>query len=124
MPSTTSTTSNSTSPSPHLKVPHQTNLLPDNLSPDYIPKSSLDKTNMTGSSSRRPSETAEWLLPDYRPTEFRSRSSSVNSRSRSTSGSWDTHQMSAQERQWRKDREAKSKNSVKKLFSYGFMEGK
>ncbi|KAK4497305.1 hypothetical protein PRZ48_011755 [Zasmidium cellare] len=99
----------------------------NNLSPNYIPKTSLDKetrsTNV-GSDSRRPSETAEWLLPEYRPTEFRSRSSSVNSRSRSTSGSWDTHQMSAQERQWRKDHEAKSKNSVKKLFSYGFMEGK
>ncbi|KAF2169755.1 hypothetical protein M409DRAFT_52261 [Zasmidium cellare ATCC 36951] len=113
MPATTSTTSNN-----------------NNLSPNYIPKTSLDKetrngsTNTMGTDSRRPSETAEWLLPDYRPTEFRSRSSSVNSRSRSTSGSWDTHQMSAQERQWRKEHEAKSKNSVKKLFSYGFMEGK
>lgn len=123
MPATTQTTSNSKSHFPSPSKPLHSHC-PDYLSPNYIPKTSLDKETRSTSDSRRPSEIPEWLAVDYRPTEFHSRSSSVNSRSRSTSGSWDTHRLSAEERQWRKDQEAKSRNAVKKLFSYGFMEGK
>lgn len=49
----------------------------------------LDKATRS-SDSHRPSEKAGWALPEYRPAEYHSRSSSIDSRGRSTSGWWET----------------------------------